>query len=46
MSISTLFFVAACAAMYKLGAFNVRHPGQVRQWLWKAALWTWRSLNK
>jgi hypothetical protein len=46
MSFSTLFFVAVCTAMYKLGAFNERHPGRLREWSWRAVLWSWRSLNK
>ncbi len=46
MSFSTLFFLAACTAMYRLGIFNERHPGRTRAWLWKVTVWTWKSLNK
>jgi hypothetical protein len=45
VSLSSLLFMAICTGMYKLGAFNERHPGQMRAWLWRAALWTWKSLN-
>jgi hypothetical protein len=46
MSFSTLFFVVACTAMYKLGSFNAHHPGRMRAWLGQAAVWTWKSLSK
>jgi hypothetical protein len=46
MSLSTLFFLLSGAAMYRLGAFNERHPGRTRAWLWNATVWTWKSLNK
>jgi hypothetical protein len=43
MSISTIFFLATCFAIYKLGAFNAEHPG--RAWAnvnrWAVQLWTW-----
>jgi hypothetical protein len=46
MSFSCLLFFASCTAMYKLGAFNERHPGRTRAWLWRTAVWCWNSVNK
>jgi hypothetical protein len=39
MSLSSLMFLGICYGMYQLGAFNERHPGEVRRrtvhaWFW------------
>ena len=42
MSISSMFFIVACMGMYKLGAFNARHPGQMLE----CGKWLWRWMNQ
>jgi hypothetical protein len=46
MSFSSLFFLATCFGMYKLGAFNARHPGVLRAGLWRGSKQLWKWLNQ
>lgn len=46
MSLSSLLFIGVCWGMYRLGAFNERHPGQMWPRLRQSALWVWRWMNK
>lgn len=39
MSISSLLFIGACYGMYRLGAFNARHPGRMLEWT--RQVWKW-----
>jgi hypothetical protein len=39
MSVSSVLFIMACAAMYRLGAYNQRNPGQL--WAFAKFLWKW-----
>ncbi len=40
MSLSSLFFIGIGFGLYKLGAFNERHPGEAK----RRAILTWSRL--
>ena len=46
MSINCVLFLASCFAMYKLGAYNARRPGEAWLRLHDAARWTWKFLHQ
>ncbi len=46
MSLTTLFLIAVGVGLYRLGAFNERHPGEVRELLGHITLWVWRSFQR
>ncbi len=44
MSISSLLFVGVCIAMYKLGAYNQRHPGELL--MYAKLAWNWLNQRR
>ena len=46
MSISSVLFFASCFAMYKLGGFTERYPGEVARRLRETVQWLWKWMNK
>jgi len=42
MSLSTFFGVLVCFGLYRLGALNQKHPGEV----WRLAQLAWKWLNQ
>ena len=46
MSASSLLFMTTCWAMYRLGAFNERHPGEALKRVKLAWKWIWSWMNQ
>jgi hypothetical protein len=46
MSINSVLFLASCFAMYKLGTYNAKYPGEVWRRLCEGARWTWKFLHQ
>jgi len=46
MSLSDLFFIGSCIAMYKFGAYNERYPGEASRRLREMTRWVWKWMNQ
>ena len=46
MSISSVFFILCCVGIYRLGAFNARHPGRAWCCCCDSTLRFWKWLNQ
>lgn len=46
MSMSFVFYLVSCAACYKLGVFNTKHPGELAALTKGGTTRCWRWMNQ